>query len=167
MAVALRQLSPIHKKRGNKVCFFFFYEGCFYHFLFWRYLNSRMARFSSDILLPFPNLNNLNSGAKVCMANTLIICMLKEYIQMWNWFYLANPPIMMFVGSALEPGIILYTSHFLFGVLCVRKLYLGDPQWSLMEERVACAWMLDWQAVWALPFVICRAYREFGKKVSE
>ena len=58
-------------------------------------------------------------------ANTLIICMLKEYY----WFYLANPPIMMFVGEGLEPGIILYTSHFLFGITCVSKLYyLGDPQ---------------------------------------
>ena len=34
---------------------------CFYHFLFWRYLNSTMTRFSSDILLPFPNSNDLNS----------------------------------------------------------------------------------------------------------
>ena len=72
--------------------------------------------------------NNTCVSTYVCMANTLIICMLKEYMQMGNWFYLANPPIMMFVGSALEPGIILYTSHFFFGVLCVRKFYLGDPQ---------------------------------------
>ena len=72
--------------------------------------------------------NNTCVSTYVCMANTLIICMLKEYMQMGNWFYLANPPIMMFVGSALEPGIILYTSDFLFGVLCVRKFYLGDPQ---------------------------------------
>ena len=32
-----------------------------------------------------------------------------------------------------------------------------------MEETVA--WMLDWQAVWAIPFFICRAYRAFA--VSE
>ena len=32
-----------------------------------------------------------------------------------------------------------------------------------MEERIA--WMLDWQAVWAIPFFIRRAYRGFG--VSE
>ena len=33
---------------------------------------------------------------------------------MWNWFYLANPPIMIFAGGGgLDPGIILYTSHFL------------------------------------------------------
>ena len=38
---------------------------------------------------------------------------------MWNWFYLANPPIMMFVvggggggGRGLEPGVILYTSQW-------------------------------------------------------
>ena len=76
------------------------------------------------------------------------------------------PPIIMFVGEGLEPGIILYTSHFLFGITCVSKLYyLGDPQSSLMEERVA--WMLDWQAVWAIPFFIRRTYRGFGVKVSE
>ena len=34
---------------------------CFYHFLFWRYLNSSMTSFLSDILLPFPNSNDLNS----------------------------------------------------------------------------------------------------------
>ena len=33
----------------------------FYHFLLLRYLNSSMTWFSSDILLPFPNLNDLNS----------------------------------------------------------------------------------------------------------
>ena len=62
--------------------------------------------------------------------------MLKEYIYLLirNWFNLANPPIMMFVGGGggdLEPGIILYTSNFLFSVTCVTvsKLYLlGDPQ---------------------------------------
>ena len=28
------------------------FTACFYHFLFWRYLNSSMTSFSSDILLP-------------------------------------------------------------------------------------------------------------------
>ena len=45
---------------------------------------------------------------------------------------------MMFVGSGwgLEPGTILYTSHFLFSVyMLVSKDYLGDPYWSLMEEN--------------------------------
>ena len=37
------------------------FTACFYHFLFWKYLNSSMTRFSSDILLPFPNSNDLNS----------------------------------------------------------------------------------------------------------
>ena len=37
------------------------FTACFYHFLFRKYLNSSMRRFSSDILLPFPNLNDLNS----------------------------------------------------------------------------------------------------------
>ena len=50
---------------------------------------------------------------------------------MRNWFYLANSPIMMFVGGKgggrLQPEIILYTSHFLFGVTCVSKLYLWRP----------------------------------------
>ena len=34
---------------------------CFYHILFWRYLNSSMTSFSSEILLSFPNSNDLNS----------------------------------------------------------------------------------------------------------
>ena len=34
---------------------------CFYHFLLWIYLNSSMTGFSSGILLPFPNSNDLNS----------------------------------------------------------------------------------------------------------
>ena len=37
------------------------FTACFYHFLFWRYWNSSMTRFSSDILLPFPDSNDLNS----------------------------------------------------------------------------------------------------------
>ena len=34
---------------------------CFCHFLFWRYLNSSMKSFLLDILLSFPNSNDLNS----------------------------------------------------------------------------------------------------------
>ena len=41
--------------------FLVLFATCFYHFLFWRYLNSSMTSFSSDILLPFPNSNDLNS----------------------------------------------------------------------------------------------------------
>ena len=37
------------------------FTACFYLFLFWRYLNSSMTTFLSDIVLPFPNSNNLNS----------------------------------------------------------------------------------------------------------
>ena len=37
------------------------FTASFYHFLCWRYSNSSMTRFSSDILLPFPNSNDLNS----------------------------------------------------------------------------------------------------------
>ena len=37
------------------------FTACFYHFLFWRYLNSSMTRFSSGILLPFPNLIDLKN----------------------------------------------------------------------------------------------------------
>ena len=39
------------------------FTACFHHFLFWRYLNSSMTSFSSDIMLPFPNLNDLSSRA--------------------------------------------------------------------------------------------------------
>ena len=38
-------------------------------FLFWRYLNSSMTSFLSDILLPFPNSNNLNSCVHRCTKN--------------------------------------------------------------------------------------------------
>ena len=70
-------------------------------------------------------------------------------------------------GGGLEPGIILYTSHFLFSVTCVTfsKLYLlGDPPVKF-NGRKREAWMLDWQAVWAVPFFIHRTYRGFGVKV--
>ena len=32
-------------------------------YLFWRYLNSNLTSFPSDILLPFPSLNDLNSSS--------------------------------------------------------------------------------------------------------
>ena len=35
------------------------FTACLYHFLFWRYLNSSMVSFSSDILLPLPISNDL------------------------------------------------------------------------------------------------------------
>ena len=44
------------------------------------------------------------------MANTVMICMVNEYILMWNWFYLTH--LRLLVGG-LEPGLILYTSHLL------------------------------------------------------
>ena len=39
-----------------------------------------------------------------------MICMVKEYILMWNWSYLTH--LHLFVGG-LEPGLILYTSRLL------------------------------------------------------
>ena len=57
------------------------------------------------------------------MANAIIMCMLKEYIYI-KYMFVAG-------GGSLEPGIILYTFHFLFSVTCVTvsKFYLlGDPQ---------------------------------------
>ena len=63
----------------------------------------------------------------------------------------------MFVGWGLR--VRNYFIDFSFFVQCylhVGKPYLGDPPArTLMEERVA--WMLDWQAVWAVPFFIRRA----------
>ena len=75
---------------------------------------------------------------------------------MWNWFYLTH--LRLLVGG-LEPNLF----HTI--LICYQALILGEPQaqWSLIEETVA--WMLDWQAVWAIPFFIRRAYRGFG--VSE
>ena len=37
--------------------------------------------------------------------------------------------------------------------------------YTLLNGRKRVAWMLDWQAVWAVPFFIHRAYRGFGVKV--
>ena len=45
----------------NSSLFQCFLQFVYYHFLFWRYLNSSMINFLSDILLPFPNSNALNS----------------------------------------------------------------------------------------------------------
>ena len=54
-----------------KIVSMFYNSSLFQHFLqlvstifsFWRYLNSSLTKFLSDILLPFPNSNDLNSGA--------------------------------------------------------------------------------------------------------
>ena len=46
----------------------------FYHFLFLRYLNSIMARFLSNILLPFPNSNDLNCCSTGTNQNFIIGC---------------------------------------------------------------------------------------------
>ena len=73
---------------------------------------------------------------------------------MSNWFYLTH--LCLLIGG-LEPELILYTSHLL------ASFNLGGTPVKLMEETVA--WMLDWQAVWEIPFFICRMYRGFG--VSE
>ena len=84
---------------------------------------------------------------------------------MRNWFYLANPPIMMFIlrggGRGLEPGIILYISHFLFGVTCVSKLYLWRPPVKFNGRKSSLDVGLA-GAVWTIPFFIRRAYRGFG-----
>ena len=50
------------------------FTACLYYFLFWRYLNSSMARFLlSDILLPFPNSNDLNSHADTRVTSDFIV----------------------------------------------------------------------------------------------
>ena len=58
-------ISYLSKMRIVSMFYNFFilalFTACFHHFLFWRYLNSSMTRFSSGILIPFPNLNDLNS----------------------------------------------------------------------------------------------------------
>ena len=41
------------------------FTACFYHFLFWIYSNSRTTSFLPDILLQFPNSNDLNSRVSV------------------------------------------------------------------------------------------------------
>ena len=45
----------------NSSLFYYFLYFVSTIFLFWRYLNSNMTSFLSDTLLPFPNLNDLNS----------------------------------------------------------------------------------------------------------
>ena len=58
------------------------FTACFYHFLFLRYLNSSMTWFSSDILPPFLNLDDLNS----CVIKepiTVVIKYLVPYIVNW------------------------------------------------------------------------------------
>ena len=45
----------------NSSLFYLFLQLVSTIFLLWRYLNSSMTRFLSDILLPFPNPNDLNS----------------------------------------------------------------------------------------------------------
>ena len=82
---------------------------------------------------------------------------------MRNWFYLANSPIMMFVGGKgggrLQPEIILYTSHFLFGVTCVSKLYLWRAPLKFNRRKSSLDVGLA-GAVWVIPFFIRNRYSE-------
>ena len=73
------------------------FTACFYHFLFWRYLNSSMTSFSSEILLPFPNSNHLNS------------CELAKCTIKWGNFG-------RFFNIFLYIFSILYNKRFLFGM---------------------------------------------------
>ena len=61
LRVFISYLSEVKTARSITLLYSSTFTACFYHFLFWRYLNSSMTRFSSDILLPFPNSNDLNS----------------------------------------------------------------------------------------------------------
>ena len=77
-----------------KIVSMFYNSSLFYHFLFWRYLNSSMTRFLSDILLPFPNSNDLNSHEKsyktfyhvvfleVCLMEVFLELSLMELLQL-------------------------------------------------------------------------------------
>ena len=60
------------------------FAACFYHFLFWRYLNSSMTHFLSEILLLFPNLIDMNSRKAVMVARfSFVIEGIKETLE---WF---------------------------------------------------------------------------------
>ena len=53
------------------------FTACFYHFLFRRYLNSSMTKLFVRLLLPFPNLNDLNSrDISACMMGLESFCTL-------------------------------------------------------------------------------------------
>ena len=89
---------------------------------------------------------------------------------MRNWFYLANPSIMMFVwgggGGLRARNYFIHFSHFLFGVTCVSKIYLWRPPVKFNGRKSSLDVGLA-GAVWAIPLFIHRAYRGFGVKVSE
>ena len=60
------------------------FTACSYHFLFWRYLNSSMKSFLPEILLRFPNLNNLNSHvfnilARCCKVHVISSQLFKSF----------------------------------------------------------------------------------------
>ena len=60
------------------------FTACFYHFLFWRYLNSSMTSFLSNILVPFPNLNNLSSCAA---TSSLVGIVLHQFLHQQISFF--------------------------------------------------------------------------------
>ena len=68
------------------------------------------------------------------MANTVIICMVKEYILMWNWFYLTH--LRLLVGG-LEPGLISYTSHLLASFNFGRPLVKFNGRKSSLDVGLA------------------------------
>ena len=90
-------LSVIWEKWKQSVCSITIpgsrtFYSLFIPFLFWRYLNSSMVSFSSDILLPFPNSNDLNSCVATLSYSTISTLIkhlrvhnnLKGYVSSYN-----------------------------------------------------------------------------------
>ena len=68
------------------------------------------------------------------MANAIMICMVKEYILMWNWFPLTNLRLLV---EGLEPGLILYTSNLLANFNFVRPPVKFDGTKSSLDVGLA------------------------------
>ena len=88
------------------------FTDCFYLFLFWRYLNSSMTSFLSDILLPFTNSNDFNS----CTVLHLI-----------RWYDKLGDITKGFWEKAIQ---FHWTFHGLKRMLNTWKVFFGTRVWA-------------------------------------
>ena len=105
------------------------FTACFYHFLFWRYLNSNMTRFSSDILLPFSNSNDLNSreesfGTRLFASPVLLTKFGLSVLSVWSPGLIENHTIWPgdFKNLASYYRLAIATYNFFLNLVLLRSL---------------------------------------------
>ena len=130
------------------------FTACLYHFLFWRYFNSSMVSFLSDILLSFPNLNNLNNHVwqKITQNRKSFITQSKhswwsvlgilQKKKKFNRFYQ-----LFFRTTGLQPKLLILTESPKKGKLgVVFEAKFGPMLWKNKEtgNSIEFFWYFAW-----------------------